>query len=182
MKMNAKTKPNGHSALPAKSSGANGTTLLSSGLGRAASDDASDLSVANATASSAAAGAEREACADVAAPQGEGRRHQSAGAASRLHKKGTEDKQKDASPENTRREVVPALDPLPIDGEAFVDAVHAQVDLVQLEVALLSSQDDKIVQRELAYLRELRYGKRAMPADDEPQIIFDMPGPERDKQ
>jgi len=39
------------------------------------------------------------------------------------------------------------------------------------------------VQRELAYLRELRYGKRAPCSDDEPaQIIFDMPGPERDKQ
>jgi hypothetical protein len=64
-----------------------------------------------------------------------------------------------------------------------VDAVHAQVDLVQLEADLLSSLDDKIVQRELAYLRELRYGKRAEPADGEPtQIIFDMPGPERGNQ
>jgi hypothetical protein len=78
---------------------------------------------------------------------------------------------------------VPGLEPLPVDGEAFVDAVHTQVDLVQLEVDLLSSKDDKIVQRELAYLRELRYGKHAAIADNEPtQIIFDMPGPERDKQ
>jgi hypothetical protein len=37
------------------------------------------------------------------------------------------------------------------------------------------------VQRELAYLRELRYGKRAPSADDEPMpIIFDAPRPERD--
>ncbi len=78
---------------------------------------------------------------------------------------------------------MPGLEPLPIDGEAFVDAVHTQVDLVQLEVDLLSSTDDKIVQRELAYLRELRYGKRAPSGNDEPaQIIFDMPGPERDRQ
>ena len=177
--MNAKNKPNGHSAL-LKSGGANGTTLLSNGLGKAASDDASDLSVANATASSAAAGAEREAYADVAVPQGEGRRHQSAGAASRLHKSSDEKNDKEAKPVKARRKVVPGLDPLPIDGEAFVDAVHAQVDLVQLEVDLLSSQDDKIVQRELAYLRELRYGKRAPVADDEPQIILDMQQPERD--
>jgi hypothetical protein len=48
-------------------------------------------------------------------------------------------------------------------------------------VDLLSSTDDKIVQRELAYLRELRYGKRAPSCDDEPpQIIVDMPGPEGD--
>ena len=71
--------------------------------------------------------------------------------------------------------------PLPIDGEAFVDAVHSRVDLVRLEVKLLRSRDVKIVQRELAYLRELRYGKRAAPAGDEvPQIIVDMPGPGED--
>ncbi len=64
-----------------------------------------------------------------------------------------------------------------------MDAVHSRVDLVLLEEKLLNSQDEKIVQRELAYLRELRYGKRGAPSDDEPtQIIFDMPGPERDKQ
>ena len=185
--MNPKNKPNGHGALLAKGRGANGGTISSSGLGRAASVDASELSVANATASSAAAGAEREAYADVAPAQDEGKRSQTAGTASRSHKRGDQqDKQvandKQASKANARRKVVPGLEPLPIDGEAFVDAVHTQVDLVQLEVDLLSSKDDKIVQRELAYLRELRYGKRASAADDEPQIIFDMPGPERDKQ
>ncbi|HEY4818948.1 MAG TPA: hypothetical protein VIH67_16090 [Candidatus Acidoferrum sp.] len=181
--MNAKNKPNGHGALLAKSSGANGRTISLSGMGGAASDDASELSVANATASSAAAGAEREACADVAPAQDKGRRSRSAGAASRSHKNGGKKNDKEASPANTRRDVAPGLEPLPIDGEAFVDAVHAQVDLVELEVDLLNSKDDKIVQRELAYLRELRYGKRAAPADEEPtQIIFDMPGPERDKQ
>ena len=202
--MNAKNKPNGHSALLAKSSGANGTTDLSSGLGTAASVDASELSVANAKASSAAAGAEREACADVAAAQGKGKGRQSEGAPSQSHKKGGRtnrdgkknkvgnknrvgnkdkdgNKNKEASKAVTRRDVVPALEPLPIDGEAFVDAVHAQVDLVQLEVDLLRSKDDKITQRELAYLRELRYGKRAAIADDEPmQIIFDAPRPERE--
>jgi hypothetical protein len=72
------------------------------------------------------------------------------------------------------------VEPLPIDGESFVDPAHAQVDLVQLEVDLLSSVEDKIAQRELAYLRELRYGNCAAPAgDDVPQIIVDMPGPER---
>jgi hypothetical protein len=181
--MNAKNKPNGHGALLAKSSGANGRTISLSGMGGAASDDASELSVANATASTAVAGAAREAYADVAPAQGKGKRSRSAGAASRSHEKSGRNKDKEASTANARRDVVPGLEPLPIDGEAFVDAVHAQVDLVQLEVDLLSSPDDKIVQRELAYLRELRYGKRAVPADEEPtQIIFDMPGPERDKQ
>jgi len=70
------------------------------------------------------------------------------------------------------------LEPLPIDGEAFVDAVHAQVTWFAGGEAA-EVEDQKIVQREVAYLRELRYGKRAPAADDEPpQIIVDMPGPE----
>jgi hypothetical protein len=190
--MNSKNKPNGHGALLAKSGGANGGTISSSGMGRAASVDASELSVANAEASSAAASADREACAEVAPAHGEGRRRQSGGAASRSHpRNGRNDKDKNKNKDGTtdneaskaiaRREVVPGLEPLPVDGEAFVDAVHTQVDLVQLEVDLLSSKDDKIVQRELAYLRELRYGKHAAIADDEPlPIIFDAPRPERD--
>ena len=181
--MNTKNKPNGHGALRAKGSGANGPTTSLSGMGRAASVDASELSVANAAASSAV-GAERETYADVAQVQGKGKRSPAAGTTSRSRDKESDKKQgKEASAANARRETVPGLEPLPIDGEAFVDAVHTQVDLVQLEVDLLSSTDDKIVQRELAYLRELRYGKRAPSADDEPaQIIFDMPGPERDRQ
>jgi hypothetical protein len=184
--MNSKNKPNGHGALLAKSSGANGGTISFNGMGRAASVDASELSVANASASSAAARADREACAEVAQAQGEGKQSPVAGTASRSHhkkrgKKKGKKASKKASLANATREIVPGLEPLTIDGEAFVDAVHAQVDLVQLEVDLLSSDDDKIVQRELAYLRELRYGKRAAPAgDDVPQIIVDMPGPGED--
>src|SRR5229473_3720058 len=172
--MNSKNKPNGHGALRAKGSGANGSTTSLSRMGRAASVDASELSVANAAASSAAARADREAYADVAQAQGEGKRLRAAGAASRRN--GGAPKTADQV-----RKVPPGNEPLPIDGEAFVDAVHAQVDLVRLEVKLLKSKDQKIVQREVACLRELRYGKRAPAADDEPpQIIVDMPGPEGD--
>jgi hypothetical protein len=174
--MNSKNKPNGHGGLLAKS-GANGRTISLSGMGRAASVDASELSVANAAASPAAAGADREAYADVAQAPGKGKRRQTAGAASRRKGKKAP---KTTTAANAQREIVPGLEPLPIDGEAFVDAVHAQVDLVQLEVELLSSPDDKIVQRELAYLRELRYGKRAPIEDSEPQIILDMQRPERE--
>ena len=173
--MDPKNKPNGHGALLAKSSGANGSTISLSGLDRAASDDASDLSVANAAASSAVVGAERKAYADVAPSGGKGKRRSSAGAASRRQRKNKLSDEAEKVPGGS--------EPLPIDAEAFVDAVHSRVDLVLLEEKLLHSQDEKIVQRELAYLRELRYGKRAGTSDDEPtQIIFDMPGPERDKQ
>ena len=177
--MDSKNKPNGHGALLANGSGANGGTISLSGMGRAASDDASELSVANAAASSAAARADREACAEVAQAQGEGKRSSGAGTASRTRNE--KDGSKETGAAKGSRKLLPGLEPLPIDGEAFVDAVHTQVDLVQLEVDLLSSTDDKIVQRELAYLRELRYGKRAAPADDEvPQIILDMQRPEKE--
>jgi len=177
--MNSKNKPNGHGALLANGSGANGGTISLSGMGRAASDDASELSVANAAASSAAARADREACAEVAQAQGEGKRSSGAGTASRTRNE--KDGSKETGAAKGSRKLLPGLEPLPIDGEAFVDAVHAQVDLVRLEVKLLRSKDQKIVQREVAYLRELRYGKRAPAADDEPpQIIVDMPGPEGD--
>jgi hypothetical protein len=81
---------------------------------------------------------------------------------------------------NPFAKVPPGREPLPEDGEAFVDAVHAQVDLVALEVALLRCQDEKVVQRELGSLRELRYGKRApLNEGDDTEIIFDAPRPER---
>jgi hypothetical protein len=180
--MNAKNKPNGHGALLAKGSGANGGTISLSEMGRAASVDASELSVANGAASSAATRADREACAEVAQARGKGKRSSAARTASQSRRRKRAKKTgRKADSANAQREVVPGLEPLPIDGEAFVDAVHTQVDLVQLEVDLLSSTDDKIVQRELAYLRELRYGKRAPAADDGPQqFIFDAPRPERD--
>jgi hypothetical protein len=178
--MNSRNKPNGHGALLANSDSANSGTVSSSGMGRAASDDASDLSVANATASSAAAGAERDAYADVAPVQGEGRRPHSGEAAVQLKpEKDGKNAGKDVTAQG-RRKLRRGLAPLPVDGEAFVDAVHTQVDLVRLEVDLLSSLDDKIVQRELAYLRELRYGKHAPASDDGPQIILDMQQPERE--
>ena len=179
--MNPKNKANGHGALLAKSSGANGNAISLSEMGRAASVDASELSVATGAASSAATRADREACAEVAQVQGEGKQSPAAGTVSRS--RNTNDGGQEGTEVEGSRKIPPGLEPLPIDGEAFVDAVHSRVDLVSLEEKLLNSLDEKVVQRELAYLRELRYGKRAPSSDDEPaQIIFDMPRPERDKQ
>ena len=74
----------------------------------------------------------------------------------------------------------PGTEPLPLDGATFVEAVHERVDLIALEEQLLRSADEKIVQRELAYLRELRYGKTATFAPDDdvpPRLVFDPPDP-----
>src|SRR5260370_30415673 len=127
--MNSKNKPNGHGALRAKGSGANGSTTSLSGMGRAASVDASELSVANAAASSAAAGTEREACADVAQVQGEGRRSPAAGNASRSD--GEKNGSEEMSALTASRKIMPRLEPLPLDRGAFVDPVHPQAEPLQ---------------------------------------------------
>jgi len=197
-------KVNGHA-------GANGSELSSTGavvahgdtdLGNAGSDDASEFSAANAASACSPAGADRRATADLAEPAAEGR-FRAAGTASgsdagaltetqpaavpistpRALAKG--DAATDTKPEKENRfaAVPPGRKALPVNGEAFVNAVHRQVDLVQLEVTLLRDDDEKIVQRELAYLRELRYGKRATVTDDEPRrILYDAPRPEREVQ
>ena len=82
--------------------------------------------------------------------------------------------------DSTFRLTPPGTEPLPLDGATFVEAVHERVDLIALEEQLLRSADEKIVQRELAYLRELRYGKTASFATDDelpPRIVFDPPDP-----
>ncbi len=82
--------------------------------------------------------------------------------------------------ESTISVTPPGTEPLPLDGAAFVEAVHERVDLIALEEQLLRSADEKIVQRELAYLRELRYGKTAAFSTDDdipPRLIFDAPDP-----
>ena len=150
----------------------------------AGSDDASEPTVAIAVAPSAAAGADRDATADLA-ESAEGKKRP-VGAALPSAAKGTEERKPGAKAGATAdssgkpRRVYRGKEPLPEDAEAYVDAVHSQVDLVKLEVQLLKSLDEKIVQRELACLRELRYGKRAPePGDEPPQIVFDIPRPQR---
>ena len=150
----------------------------------AGSDDASEPTVAIAVAPSAAAGADRDATADLA-ESAEGKKRP-VGAALPSAAKGTEERKPGAkagaTPDSSGkpRRVSRGKEPLPEDAEAYVDAVHSQVDLVKLEVQLLKSLDEKIVQRELACLRELRYGKRAPePGDEPPQIVFDIPRPQR---
>src|SRR5260370_7318237 len=104
-----------------------------SGMGGAASVDASELSVANAAASPAAAGADREAYADVAQAPGKGKRHQTAGAASRRKGKKAP---RTATAANPSREIVPGLEPLPIHRDAFLAPPPAQAAPFHLQVPL----------------------------------------------
>jgi hypothetical protein len=130
----------------------------------AASDDAGGHLVAETAASAAAACANRDAHAEMAQAESEGKRLSHPRAASRPNNanRKASDKKKVAP------EILPGAEPLPADGASFVEAVHEKVDLIELEVSLLKSEDEKIRQRELAYLRELKYGKiAAFSTDDE---------------
>ncbi len=167
---------NGHSGAPLRANGHASESAAHDGLAthmdRAASDDMSGLLVAGAAASAASC-ANRDTYAEMAQAEGEGKRLRPPGAASRPSRSnGTE-------PDDSKGEkkIPPGIEPLPLDGRDFVEAVHKRVDLIALEEHLLRCTDDKIVQRELAYLRELMYGKVAsVPVDDEiPRIVFEVP-------
>ena len=140
---------------------------------RAASDDAGGLLVAGAT-SYVAAGANPEAYADAAPAEGHGAGSRKTGTPSRPPKTKGED-----TPDSKELpQIPPSTDPLPADGWEYVEAVHERVDLIALEVSLLNSQDEKVRQRELAYLRELAYGKTAPPPDDQdPRFVLNLPRP-----
>jgi hypothetical protein len=141
---------------------------------RAVSDDPRGPLVAE-TAKFAADCATRDAYAELAPADSEGQRLRPPGAATRPSRGHSAAAQRSPGPPD----IPPGADYLPEDGASFVEAVHELVDLIELEVSLLKSKDEKIRQRELAYLRELKYGKIASFSDDDdiPRIVFDSPDP-----
>jgi hypothetical protein len=159
--------------------------------GRAASDDAHDFPSA-AAASSAVAGMERDACAEVARPpeggtkRGSRRRNTGAGTGTSRalsEKNGSKNKRATGEDKDEKDtvDIPPGSEPLPIDGVGFVDAMHAHVDLYLACTRLVKSKDEKIAQRMVERLLEMSYGKTPAPLEDQaPQIIFDAPRPIRD--
>jgi hypothetical protein len=142
----------------------------------AASDDAGGQLVAE-TAATAAACANRDAYAEMAPADAKGKRLPPPGAASRPSNADTKADAKASDKNKGAPKIPPGVEPLPADGASFVEAVHEKVDLIELEVSLLTSEDEKIRQRELAYLRELIYGKTAAfsTEDDMRPITFGEP-------
>jgi hypothetical protein len=145
--------------------------------GRAASDDARDIPSA-AAASSAAAGTERGACAEVAAPL-EGGADGSPKPKKNRDKGGRGTSHVPSERNKKAKEMVnipPGSEPLPSDGVGFVDAMHAHVDLYLACARLVKSGDEKIAQRMVERLLEMSYGKSpAAASDDAPQIVFEPP-------
>jgi hypothetical protein len=198
------SRVNGHGPVPPSRAAQDKDAPIE--MGRAASDDARDIPSA-AVASSASAGTERDACAEVAPPpesgtkRGPKRASNSAAtgaprASSEKHanrnnrrgrdkgKKKDKDKQKDRGnhiSEEDLLDIPPGSEPLPEDGLGFVDAIHEHVDLYLACARLVKAKDPKISQRMVERLLEMSYGKApAAPEEQAPQIIFDAPRPIRD--
>jgi hypothetical protein len=125
----------------------------------AASDDASGATVASA-AISAAAGTVRDAHAHAASPHPNG---------------ATDPEDKDKS-----KIVPPGEGPLPANPGDFVEEIHKRIDLFKIWQGLLQNGDDKIKQRAVEKMTEMRY-KGAAALEEEPQqIVIDLPRPKRD--
>jgi hypothetical protein len=157
------------------------------GQGRAASVDASGASAASAAAS-AAAGADREAYAEAAhAPNGSERgRHSRAGTQPRVpgdaHSRNSSGEKPDPGGEKEKRPSRPGPGeyPLPDDIADFVDEVHSRIDVFEIVSDLLGSKDEKIKQRALEKILEMKYGRSAENSEEPLQIIMDGPRPQRD--
>lgn len=115
---------------------------------------------------SAAAGTVREACAEVARETGD----------RELPRIPSENgKRKDA----TVTPVPGGIEELPEDAGAFVDEVHRRADLIEIQKVLLNSADEKIRQRGLERLLEMKYSKGSAAAEETPQIVIDVARPNR---
>jgi hypothetical protein len=164
------SKPNGHAGTQGRPNGHAPASTDGSGIpaGRdqAASDDDSRASVTGAAGSGTAPGTDCEAYA-VAAPL------LPIGASD---KAGSKQRAKDKEP--------PPLPggelSLPLNPGEFVEEIHRNADLLIAWKRLLNSKDEKVRQRAVEKVTEMRYKGAAALADEPQQIIFDLPRPKRD--
>ena len=147
----------------------------------AGSDDARGASVAIA-AGCAAAGADRDACAALAeGTNGTGRRISKDQVSGFVltNPEPNEDEPRVPSEKlsETKSEAgtyPPGEEPLPADPADFVEEIHQRVDLFEVWVGLLNSLDDKIKQRAVEKLTEMRYKGAQSFADEPQQIVIDI--------
>ncbi len=146
----------------------------------AGSDDASGASVAIA-APNGAAGADRDACAALAERSNLKERHSS------LALKGGEEQLRvpsevsgETDTSRTKEPHPSGEGPLPEVPAEFVEEVHSRIDLFEIWQELLESDDEKIKQRAVEKLTEMRY-KGAQSLAEEPQrVVWELAPARRD--
>jgi hypothetical protein len=160
-------KPNGNAVPNGRANGHGPASTERDGIpahrDRAASDDANGASVARAASSAIAAGTDREAYAEAAPSRPNGAAHHYFQETHAASNKGDEE-----------REVPPGEHPLPADPAEFVEEIHRKIDLTVVWHDLLSSTDEKIKQRAVEKLTEMRYKGASALADEPPQVVIDI--------
>ena len=137
------------------------------GHDRAGSDDARGASAVSA-ANPPAAGTDRDAYADLAElPHGEEHSRMD-GITPRVPSEATAED----------NDIGGKL-PLPDDPGAFVDEIHSQIDLFERWVGLLKSEDEKIRQRAVERLTDMKYKGAAAVAEEPQQVLIDLLRPNR---
>ncbi len=152
-------RTNGHAPASSERGG------ISTQGDRVASDDASGASVAS-VGISAAAGTAREAYADAAPSHRNGALAKTDGEKARGKGKS--------------KIVPPGEGPLPANPGDFVEEIHKRIDMFEIWQDLLKNEDDKIKQRAVEKLTEMRYKGAAALEEEPPQIVIDLPRPNRD--
>ncbi|HYL82775.1 MAG TPA: hypothetical protein VE263_00955 [Candidatus Angelobacter sp.] len=174
-------RPNGHGPDSVERGGVQTSVCPDSRADQAASDDASRTPVALAAPSGATnlqtqADTDCEAYAAAAPPPTQSASRGSAG----------EEKPRPSTGEPSGEVADDPADipggalPLPSNVTEFVEEIHRRVDLFEVWQGFLRSKDDKLRQRAVEKLTEMRYKGAAALADEPQQIIIDMPGPNRD--
>lgn len=160
-------KPNGHAGPQGR---VNGHAPASSERGgipvprdQAASDDARSASAAMDASRTLAPGTDCVACAEVAPPHsGKTNGHLPAVT------------EKPAGQSNEKKQVPGGAFPLPDDPGEFVDEIHRNTDLFISWQRLLNADDEKIRQRAVEKLTEMRYKGAAAMADEPQPIVIDI--------
>jgi len=165
-------KPNGHAGPQGR---VNGHAPASSERGgiptprdRAASVDARRASTAMDASCITAPGTDCGAYAEVAPPHPNG------------HLLLVAERPPDRGSEKERENIPGGDFPLPLHPGEFVEEIHRNTDLLISWQELLNSKDEKIRQRAVEKLTEMRYKGAAALADEPRRIIIDMPEPNRD--
>jgi hypothetical protein len=166
---NTSSKPNGHAGTPGRPNGHDPASTERGGIpvrrDQAASDDDGRAPVTGAAGSGTAPGTDCQAYADAASPRPNGNSPQSAVT---------------ATAQQDKMEPLPGGEfLLPDDPGEFVQEIHRNADLRIAWERLLNSKDEKIRQRAVEKLTEMRY-KGAALADEPRRIVIDMPRPDRD--
>jgi len=89
-------------------------------------------------------------------------------------------KENQPSTKEEPEDIPPGETPLPPNARDFVEEIHRQVDMFEMWIRQLRSDDEKTRQRALEKLTEMAYKGAAALADEPQRIIIDMPGPTRD--